>query len=127
MPIPNVSKTGRSEELRSAYAINRSYLVHNQQLSKMSAPKKAEWLIRSAEQFAEETTFDDNDDSFKRVLAQLRNEHFKKKREKDLISRVEQQGLVLRPENVRQRTNGVDRTNTILHQITYGAIKKGNP
>lgn len=128
----NVSKTGRSEELRSGYAIVRSYLMHNSSLSKMSAPSKFIHFVRSAIAFHdrqehEENTIDGYADDIKEAMAKLRNDHFKKKREQELIDKVTTQGLVLRKENERQQRSGVDRTNVILKQTPHSAIKKGNP
>lgn len=128
----NVSKTGRSEELRSAYAIVRSYLIHNSALSNMSAPAKALYFIQAASAFndrqeEEMATTDNYNELFNEILEKLKNEHYKNQREKELIDRVNATGLVLRKENERQQRTVVDRTNAILKQTPYSLVKKGNP
>jgi len=123
-----VSTTDRSEQLRSAYAVNRAARVHTiGALADMSSTNRIQGLMASAKLHCEQQdalriTHGDYSTSIATVEEYMRKEHFKKERLEKKKQAAIDKGDTNKKANTLQQKGGVDRTNAMNGLIAYGKL-----
>jgi hypothetical protein len=123
-----ISCTDRSEQLRSAYAVNRSANIHNDRLSSLTVPERIQWILRAAEEhvtrqevLAEEEGYVA---SVSAIAKLMRQEHFKQDRVQQLQDDTLNKLNKNKADNALQQRTGVDRTHATEGLFAYGKIVK---
>jgi hypothetical protein len=125
-----VSCTDRSAALRSAYAVNRSARVHNDMLSKLTAPQRVEWLLRTTNNHVtqhDSIWADDEADytnNVEEIAKLLRSQHYQQERLQKVTDDALDKLHNIKRDNVLQQKTGVDRTHTMEGLIPYGKLVK---
>jgi phosphotransferase system HPr-like phosphotransfer protein len=125
----NVSKTDRSEPLRSAYVINRDARVHSLgNLSDLSSTERITKLIRSAIQHNDKYEVSVQEPGYKEAVEEisklLREDHFKHERQEAITLDITDNSSTNRASNAIQRKTGVDTTVIMAGLIPYSKVLK---
>ena len=129
-----VSKTGRGEEQRSAYAIIRSFNVHCDEIDdKTKDSEKITILMNNVdaavarkEAVIECIGEDAYNKAFEATKKHLHEEHFRKERLAGVIDSVIATADKNKPSNVRQKATGVTFTATNLDVFRYSWLVKAD-
>jgi hypothetical protein len=121
-----VSTTGRNEELRSVYAICRSFLFEKLKPTKNTPDRVVQILGVAIEQNAiheEETTKAARKERRKEVTSALREDHFRNDRLEKKQAKISTKGREDKADNVTQKLDGIEDTPFIDGKTQYGKLR----
>ena len=122
-----VSTTGRNEELRSVYAICRSFLFDKLEPTTNTPDRVVQILsvvIDQNEVHEKEITEPIRIESREQVKAALNEDHFRKERLEKKQKKISTKGSDDKADNVTQKLDGMEDTPFIDGKTQYGKLKK---
>jgi hypothetical protein len=122
-----ISCTDRSEQLRSAYAVNRSATMHNEKVRTMTVTQRIQWLLKATrihvdrhEELGQELPEYSKDVA--KIAGLMRQHHFKEERLQKLQDDALKKLNKNKKENALQKATGVDTTNAMAGLFAYGNL-----